>query len=154
MLLAPFRPANPRIGLIGTGGRGTSLLRNLLAADVQVPALCDLVSDKVARAKDLVEKAGQASPAVYTNDDYAFEKLLDRDDLDAAIFATPWNWHTPMAVSAMKKGKHAITEVPAALSIDECWLLVNTSEQTRKHCVMLENCCYDYNETLVLNMVR
>src|SRR3954452_13347817 len=83
MIQAPFSPANPRIGLIGTGGRGTSLLRNLLAADVQVSALCDLASDKVAPAKDLVEKAGQASPAVYTDDDYAFEKLLDRDDLDA-----------------------------------------------------------------------
>jgi predicted dehydrogenase len=154
MIQAPFSPANPRIGLIGTGGRGTSLLQNLLAADVQVPALCDLVPDKVARAKELVEKAGQASPSVYTRDEYAFEKLLDRDDLDAAIFATPWNWHTPMAVSAMKKGKHAFTEVPAATTIDECWQLVNTSEQTRKHCVMLENCCYGYNETLVLAMLR
>ncbi len=154
MIQAPFSPANPRIGLIGTGGRGTSLLQNLLAADVQVPALCDLVPDKLARAKDTVEKAGQSSPEVYTGDEYAFEKLLDRDDLDAAIFATPWNWHTPMALSAMKKGKHAFTEVPAALTIDECWQLVNTSEQTRKHCVMIENCCYGYNETLVLAMVR
>jgi len=68
--------------------------------------------------------------------------------------ATPWHWHTPMAVAAMRQGKHVAVEVPAATTIEECWQLVDTSEQTRRHCLMLENCCYGENETLVLNMIR
>src|SRR4051812_41922268 len=85
----PFSPTNPRIGLIGAGGRGTSLLQNLLAADVRVPAICDIVREKAERAKASVEKAGQAAPAVYVENEHAFEKLLERDDLEAVIIATP-----------------------------------------------------------------
>ena len=80
--------------------------------------------------------------------------MLKRDDIDLVVIATPWNWHTPMAVAAMKDGKHVAVEVPAARTLDECWDLVNTSEPTRRHCIQLENCCYGYNEMLVLNMVR
>ncbi len=154
MIQVPFSPANPRIGLIGTGGRGTSLLHNLLAADVQVPALCDLVPDKLARAKDMVEKAGQSSPAVYTNDEHAFEKLLDRDDLDAAHLRHSLELAHPNGRFGHEKGQTRLHRSTCRITIDECWQLVNTSEQTRKHCVMLENCCYGYNETLVLAMVR
>ena len=150
----PFRAVNPRIGLIGTGGRGTSLLENWLAADVQVPALCDIVLEKAQHAGSLVEKAGQKAPELYTNGDHAFEALVSRDDLDLVIVATPWRWHTPMAVAAMLQGKHVATEVPAATTLEECWQLVDTSEKTRRHCLMLENCCYGENETLVLNMVK
>jgi predicted dehydrogenase len=150
----PFKPVNPRMGIIGTGGRGTSLLENFLAADVQVNALCDIVPEKAQNAQALVQKAGQKPPALYTNGDHAFEALVSRDDLDVVVIATPWRWHTPMALATMKNGKHALSEVPAATTLEECWQLVDTAERTRRHCVMLENCCYGYNETLVLRMIR
>jgi hypothetical protein len=149
----PFTAVTPKIGIIGNGGRGTSLLENLLAADVKINALCDVVKEKAEHAQSVVVKAGQASPELYTEGDHAFESLVARDDLDLVIIATPWNWHVEMAVAAMNHGKHAAVEVPAATTIEDCWKLVNTSEQTRRHCMMLENCCYGYNETLILRMV-
>ena len=155
MIGVPFEAAkDPRIGIIGTGGRGTSLLENLLAADVKIHALCDIVREKAEHAQSLVVKAGQSAPELYTNADHAFEALVARDDLDLVIAATPWNWHVEMAVAAMKHGKHAAVEVPAATSIEDCWRLVDTSEATRRHCMMLENCCYGYNETLILRMIH
>ena len=80
--------------------------------------------------------------------------MLQRDDIDAVYIATPWVWHTPMAVETMEHGKHALVEVPAALTIDECWQLVETSERTRLNCMMMENVCYGREELMVLNMVR
>ena len=154
MIDVPFSALDPRVGIIGTGGRGTSLLENFLAADVKVTALCDIVAEKARHAQSLVEKAGQKAPDVYTKGDHDFENLLSRDDVDIAVLATPWRWHTPMAVSAMNKGKHTFTEVPAATTVAECWQLVDTSERTRRHCIMLENCCYGYNELLVRAMVH
>ena len=154
MMTVPFTAVNPRLGLIGVGGRGTNLLENLLAADVKVSAICDVVKDKATKASALVEKAGQKAPELYTDGDHAYEKLAARDDLDLIVVATPWNWHTPMAVAGMTNGKHVVVEVPAATTIEECWKLVDTSEKTRRHCMMLENCAYGYNETLVLNMIR
>jgi predicted dehydrogenase len=144
-----------RIGFIGVGGRGNSLIDNFSAIpQVQVKALCDLVPEKVTRAQNKLVKAGKPSPAAYSNSDHAFEELVKRDDLDLVIVATPWIWHVPMAVAAMKQGKHVGVEVPAARTLDDCWQLVDTSETTRRHCMQLENCCYDYNEMLVLNMVK
>ena len=154
MMGVPFSAVDPRVGIIGTGGRGTSLLENLLAADVKVLALCDTVQDKAEHAQSLVVKAGQHAPELYTSGDHAFESLVARSDLDLVIIATPWKWHVEMAVAAMHHGKHAAVEVPAATSIEDCWTLVETSEQTRRHCMMLENCCYGYNETLILRMVH
>jgi len=152
MAFAPVK--DPKVGIIGTGGRGTSLLTNLLAADVKIPALCDVVREKAQHAQSLVVTAGQSSPELYTDGDHAFESLVARDDLDLVIIATPWNWHVEMAVAAMTHGRHAAVEVPAATSIEDCWKLVDTSEKTRRHCMMLENCCYGYNETLILRMVH
>ena len=119
MMDVPFTAATPKIGIIGTGGRGTSLLENLLAADIQVLALCDVVREKAEHAQSMVVKAGQKSPELYTNGDHAFESLVGRDDLNLVIIATPWNWHVEMAVSAMKHGKHAAVEVPASISIED-----------------------------------
>jgi hypothetical protein len=144
-----------RLGFIGIGGRGNSLLDNFSAIpQVEINALCDVVKEKVAKAQDKLERAGKPRPAAYDAGDFAFENLVKRDDIDMVIIATPWIWHVRMAVAAMKAGKHAAVEVPAARTLDECWQLVNTSEATRRHCVILENCCYGYNEMLVLNMVR
>ncbi len=145
-----------RMGFIGLGGRGTSLLRNFAAADgVEVVALCDVVEAKLPRAAAVLKKLGQTKePATYHQGERAFEQLARRDDIDLVVVATPWIWHVPMAVDAMKQGKHVAVEVPAARTLDDCWGLVNTSERTRRHCVMLENCCYGYNELLVLGMIR
>jgi predicted dehydrogenase len=98
--------------------------------------------------------AGRPRPEAYVRGPRDFERLCGRDDLDLIFNSTPWEWHVPVCVAAMEAGKHAATEVPAATSVDDCWRLVETSEATRRHCVMMENCCYDRFEMMVLNMVR
>ncbi len=144
-----------RIGVVGIGGRGASLLRLLLDQEhVEVRAVCDLLEDRVRLAQEATVKAGQAKPDGYFPDERDFERLCERDDLDMVLTATPWRWHVPVCVSAMKSGHHAVTEVPAAVTIDECWEMVETAEKYRRHCVMLENCCYGRTEMMVLNMVR
>jgi predicted dehydrogenase len=144
-----------RIGCVGVGGRGMGLLGNLLSIEgVAIKAVCDVVPERAEAAQQRVVAAGQPPPASYTPGDTDFEHLCQRDDVDLVYIATPWNWHVPMAVCAMQQGKHAVVEVPAATTLDECWQLVDTSERTQRHCMMLENCCYGETEMLVLNMVR
>jgi len=145
-----------RLGLVGTGGRGSSLLENFMAAEnVEVVALCDIVREKCVRGQAAVARRGQAGPvAIYAGSDHAFEDLAKRDDIDLVIVATSWDFHVPVATFSMKHGKHVALEVPAARTIPDCWDLVNTSEKTRRHCVQLENCCYGYNEMLVNRMVH
>lgn len=144
-----------RIGLIGAGSRGMSLLRNLLDIDrVEVTAVCDIVPDRVAAAQARVTEKGQPEPAGYSAGESDFENLCQRDDVDVVYVVTPWEWHVPMAVAAMNAGHHAAIEVPAAITLDGCWKLVDTAERTGQHCIMLENCCYGEIEMLVLNMVR
>src|SRR5262249_7315936 len=97
-----------RVGFIGVGGRGSSLLGDLLVLDgVEVRAICDLVKDRADNAATRTEKAGQKRPEVYGGAETIFKKLCERDDLDIVYIATPWNWHVPMAVDAMEHGKHA-----------------------------------------------
>ncbi|MFB3779043.1 MAG: Gfo/Idh/MocA family protein [Bryobacteraceae bacterium] len=144
-----------RLGLIGLGQRGSHLLANFLALDhVRVTALCDIVREHALQAQQVVEKHGQPAPALYDAGDRDFENLCRRDDIDLVVIATPWRWHSEMAAFAMRQAKHVAVEVPAARTLKECWDLVSASERSRRHCVMLENCCYGYNEMLVLNMVR
>jgi len=156
MFGVPFAATDTvRVGLIGVGDRGSEHVRILLAIDhVQLSAVCDIVPAKVAAAQKRARDAGQKEPAGYSNGEHDFENLCRRDDLDIVMIATPWDWHVPMALSAMTNGKHAATEVPAAFTVADCWKLVDTSEKTRRHCMILENCCYGYNEMMVMNMVR
>jgi len=156
MLGVKFEPRDViRIGIVGVGLRGTSVLKEFLAIDkVKVNAVCDVVKDKCVRAADLVAKAGQETPAIYAAGERDFEKLSTRDDLDIIYIATPWEWHVPQILAALKAGKHVGTEVPAAYTLEDCWKLVDTCETTRRHCLIMENCCYDSSETMVLNMVR
>ncbi len=143
-----------RIGFVGVGHQGSSHVSNFLRIDgVEVRAICDLVSDKVERMRQRVEEAGQPRPAAYVGPD-AYLRLCERDDLDLVFTATPWETHAPVCLAAMRAGKHAATEVPMAVTIEECWELVETAEQTGRHCVMMENCCYDRTEMMLLNMVR
>ena len=152
----PFEPReNVRMALVGCGGRGSGMLTEYLGVDgLTVTAVCDVVKDAALKAQATVERAGHHPPAVYANGERDFENLLKRDDVDFAYIATPWEWHVPMAVAAMNGGKHAFVEVPAAFTIEDCWKLVDTSEKTRRHCLMMENCCYGYTELMVLNMIR
>jgi predicted dehydrogenase len=144
-----------RLGIVGVGGRGTSLLREFLdVPGARITAVCDLVPSKTEKARALCVKKKQAAPEAYTNGDRDFENLVKRDDVDLVLIATPWEWHVPMALAALAAGKHAAVEVPAAITIDDCWALVNASERSRRHCVMIENCCYGESELTVLNMVR
>lgn len=144
-----------RLGVIGVGERGTSMLDEFLGVDgVEIVAVCDIVKDKVTAARQIIEKAGQKTPAGYTNGDHDFENLCKRDDLDFIYIATPWDWHVPMALAAMNNGHHAGVEVPVATTLEDCWKLVDASERTRRHCLIMENCCYGYNEMMVLNMAR
>jgi len=152
----PFeRREKVRLGFVGVGGRGSGLLRDCLGVEgVQVVAVCDVVKEKTARAAERIEKAGQPAPTQYNSGDRDYENLCKRDDIDVVYIATPWNWHVRMAISAMENGKHAAVEVPAAETLEDCWKLVDTSEKTRRHCVMLENCCYGSSEMMVNRMVH
>ena len=144
-----------RIGFVGVGGMGSVHIKNLLAIEgVQIRAVCDIIEEKVVRIQQWVQEAGQPRPAGYWRSETDFKRMCDRDDLDLVFTATPWRWHVPVCVAAMEAGKHTATEVPAAVTIDECWQLVETSEKTNRYCVMMENCCYSQWMLMVLNMVR
>jgi len=149
-------PIDPvRIGYVGVGGMGSAHVRNLLRIEgAEIRAVCDIVPEKVARIQKWVVEAGQKEPEGYTRGPWDFKRLCERGDLDLVYNATPWEWHVPICVAAMEAGKHAATEVPAAMTLDECWQLVNTAERTGRHCVMMENCCYDRPEMLCLNLVK
>jgi hypothetical protein len=151
-----FEPKDTvRLGVIGVGGRGTGMLSNFLAIPhVQVNAICDSVKEHAAQAQEMVEKSGGKRPEIYANGEHDYENLCKRHDLDFIYIATPWDWHAPMAVAALKGGAHAGIEVPAVNTVEECQQIVDTSEKTRRHCMIMENCCYGYSETLVLNMIR
>ena len=144
-----------RIGLIGAGSRGTNHLRGLLEReDVQVPVVCDVKSENLNRALDLVQQSGRSRPEGYGDGDYAYRDLIARDDLDGVLIATPWLWHVLMAVEAMEAGKFVGIEVPAATTVDGCWELVRTAEETGMHCMLLENVCYRRDLMAVLKMAR
>jgi predicted dehydrogenase len=150
-----FAEKKVRLGMIGIGLRGTDHLENiLLRKDVTVTAICDIDPERVSIAQNLIIKAGNKQAEVYSKGDHAFLDLLKRDDVDAVVIATPWEWHTPMAVAGMKAGKYVGVEVSAANTVQECWDLVNTSEATGSHCMIMENVCYRRDVMAVLNMVR
>lgn len=143
-----------RIGFIGLGNRGPGAVERMNKIEgVDIKALCDIRPEKANAAKKLLEGSTH-KPNIYTGGENEWKKVCERKDIDLIYIATPWNLHTPMALYAMEQGKHAASEVPAAVTMEECWKLVNTSERTKKHCMILENCCYDFFELLTLNMAR
>lgn len=143
-----------RIGFIGLGMRGPGAVQRMSYIEgVDIKGLCDLRPEKADAAMKILEKTNH-KPSLYSGSEEAWKKMVDRDDIDLIYIATPWHLHTPMAVYAMEAGKHVACEVPIARTLEECWQLVETSEKTKKHCMMLENCCYDFFELLTLNMAR
>ncbi len=150
-------PAIPivRIGLVGLGMRGPGAVERLVHIEgVRIVALCDKYSDRVDMAQKILETHKLPAAKNYSGSDDAWKNMCEDQEIDLIYICTPWSLHTPMALYAMECGKHAAVEVPAATTIDECWQLVETSERTRKHCMQLENCCYDFFELLTLNMAR
>jgi len=144
-----------RLGFIGVGGRGSWLLG--LASrrdDTEIKAVCDIVPEKAQRAADAVVEAGGKEPRQFTAGEEDYLNLLERDDIDAVIIATPWLWHTPMAIAAMERGKAVGVEVPAATTVQDCWDLVETQERTGMPFMMMENVCYRRDVMAVLQIVR
>lgn len=144
-----------RIGFVGVGAQGSSHVRNFLNIDgVEIVSVCDIIPDRVERMQKWVTEAGFKKPSAYTKGDYDFVRMCETENLDLVFTATPWEWHVPVALAAMKNDKHIAIEVPAALTVQECWQLVEYAEKYNKHCVMMENVNYGQRELLVLNMVR
>lgn len=136
---------------IGLGGRGQGMLREFLdIPGVRVVAVCDKYADRAEAGVRIVQEETGETPDMYLD----YKELLQRDDVAAVLIMTTWITHARIAVDAMLAGKHAAIEVGGAASIEECWQMVRTSEQTGKYCMLLENCCYDHNEMALFNMVR
>ncbi|WP_297335581.1 Gfo/Idh/MocA family oxidoreductase [Algoriphagus sp.] len=143
-----------RVGIVGLGMRGPGAVDRLSKIEgVEIKALCDLIPERAEKAKKMLDGTVH-NPTLYSGKAYSYKAMCDRPDLDLIYIASPWEWHVPMAVYAMEAGKHAAVEVPAARTLDECWELVETSERTQKHCMQLENCCYDFFELMTLKMAR
>jgi hypothetical protein len=152
---APAPSDRIRAGFIGVGNRGQGHLRTCLELrKADIVSICDVSERSLTAAKKLISTANLPEPKVYTGNDFAFMEMLEKEDLDAVIIATPWEWHTRMAVASMKSGAYTGVEVPAATTIDECWDLVNTHEATGVNLMFLENANYDRAALAVLNMVR
>ncbi len=143
-----------RIGFIGIGNRGYGAVERMSRIDgVDIMGLCDLRPERVKLAYDLVVGSGH-KPELYHSDAEAWKTMCARKDIDLVYILTPWALHTPMALFSMNHDKHVCVEVPAGKTLKELWSLVETSEKTRKHCMMVENCCYDFFELTTLNMAQ
>jgi len=143
-----------RIGVVGTGNRARGLMGMLLRmGGVEIPAVCDIEPSALGAAQNMVVRSGQPKPEGYSGEtDY--EKLMDRDDLDAVIIGSPWDLHTSMSVYGMKAGKTIGCEVPIAYTLEECHEFIKVHEETGTPCMMLENWSFRSDNLAVLNMIR
>ncbi len=144
------------VGLIGVGNRGRGHLRHYAAMfpeKAKVVAVCDIRESMTDRAVKIARENDQ-KPAVYSGTKDKWKELIDRDDIQLVVISTPWELHAPMAIESMKKGKHVAVEVPMGITIEELNAIVRTSEETGKHCIMMENVNYGNEELWILNMVR
>ncbi len=143
-----------RVGFIGLGMRGSSAVHRFTKLDsVEIKALCDLHADRVEKSEKVLKEAGLPEADKYTGEE-GWKQLCERDDIDLVYIATDWKHHAPMMIYAMEHGKHVACEVPAVTSLKEAWDVINTAEKTQKHCMMLENCVYDFFELTTLNMAQ
>jgi len=141
-----------KVGIIGLGQRGYWHLKDILCErdDVTVTYVCDLYEDRIAEAVKTVEEKKGNTPLSSTD----YRRLIESDEVEVVVIASAWENHVPAAIYAMKCGKQVCSEVGGAYSIEDCWDLVRTYEETGIHCMLLENCCYDRNELMVMKMVR
>lgn len=144
-----------RLAFIGVGARGTGLLQLALTLDgIRVPAVCDIDAGHLGTALDLVEAAQGERPAGYGDGPYAYRQLLERDDVDAVLVAAPMQLHAEMSVDAMRAGKHVLSEVAAAVTLDECWELVRAVRETGRTYMLAENVCYYRQNMTIREMIR
>jgi predicted dehydrogenase len=147
--------ATVRVGVIGVGHRGPGAVRRLSSIPgVEIRAIGDLYEDRVAKQVKVLTDKGLPAPKGYFGSQDAWRGMCESNAIDLIYITTPWLWHAPMALYAMRCGKHAVTEVPAAMTVEQCWQLVDTAEETRRHCMILENCCYGFNEMFALMLCR
>ncbi len=144
-----------RVGFVGLGMRGSGAVpRYTYIPGVKIVALCDVVPENVEKAQKILEDRGFPRAEGYSGDTEVYKQLCERDDIDLVYICTDWIHHANVALYAMEHGKNVACEVPAATSLDEIWALIDMSEKTRKHCMMLENCCYDFFELSCLSMAQ
>lgn len=142
-----------RIGIVGLGRGGGALKRMAQIDGTEIVALCDINEERMNNSQAELKKLNRKEAVAYTGEE-DWRKMCERDDIDLIYNATPWNLHVPIALYAMDHGKHVAIEVPAALTVKDCWALVDKAEEKQLHCMMLENCCYDFFELATLNMAR
>lgn len=144
-----------RVGFVGLGMRGASAVdRWCNIENTSIKAICDIRPEYVEQAQKTLKHNGRKPAAEYSGSEDAYKKLCERKDIDLVYICTDWVHHVPVALYAMEHGKNVAIEVPAATNLKDIWALIDTSERTRKHCMMLENCVYDFFETSTLNMAR
>ena len=147
-----------RVAIIGVGNRGSVLLQMfqyLVENDhAEIIAISDISEKKVNNVSDKLSEFQRRKADLYYKSNEDWKKVCDRDDIDLVLIATPWELHTSMAVYAMENGKHVACEVPAAYTLEDCWKLIEVSERTKKHFMMMENCNYNEEELWVLNMIQ
>ncbi|MFZ4863915.1 Gfo/Idh/MocA family protein [Sphingobacterium sp. Mn56C] len=143
-----------RIAIVGLGNRGIGAVdRYTYIEGAEIVALCDRHKDRAEKMQKLVTERGLAQPTIFSGD-AGWQHMLKEVKFDLLYICTPWDLHTPMCIAGMRAGVHVACEVPIGLSVKDCWEVVKVSEQTQKHCMMLENCCYDFFEMLTLKMAR
>lgn len=140
------------VGVIGLGNRGSNLLENCILPQpgVRVLAVCDNYEDRREKGVQLVTAAGQPAPRAAAD----YREVLAMPEIDAVVIMASWESHLNLACDAMRAGKYTAVEVAGAYSVEDCWKLVRTHEETGVPCMMLENCCFGRDELMVLNMVR
>ena len=148
-----------KVAFIGVGARGSGHARQIASIEgTEVVAISDLYEDLAKKSVDVCRKIGNGKRhgkiAVYYGKEDHWKLMLDEVKPDVVFISTNWNNHAPMAIESMKSGAHAFVEVPIATTIDDMWKIINTSEKTRKHCMMMENVNYGRDEMMYLNMCR
>ncbi|MFL0352679.1 Gfo/Idh/MocA family protein [Xanthomarina sp. GH4-25] len=146
-----------RVGMIGMGNRGSVLIQMfdylIKNNHAEIVALSDLKQDKVEKNNDYLKTIQNTPADLYYGNETEWKKLAERDDIDLILIATPWNTHTEMSIYGMEQGKHVACEQPMAMTLEDCWKLIEVAERTQKHCMYMENCCFNGEELWVLNMI-
>ncbi len=145
----------PRVGILGCGCRGSFTVVRMREYDYcEITAVCDLLPERANEKADWVtHRKNNPRPDVYTGEE-GWKKMCSSDNVDVIYNCGPWALHAPANLFAMEQGKHVGCELPLGLTVDECWRQIETSERTRRHCMLLENYCYMENMLLMLNATR
>ena len=144
-----------KVGIVGLGMRGYAAARRYTFVEgAKIVAICDVEPDRVEKTTKMLAEKGVTSVKTYSGSEEVWKEMCRQEDIDLVYVTTDWTHHAPIGIYAMEQGKHVAIEVPAAMTLEEIWGLVNTSERTRKHCMQLENCVYDFFELTTLNMAQ